>query len=223
MSDRRVLAIVSARDEERTVGATVRALRQIPEIDAVMVVDDGSADATADRAVAAGAAVLRTPRRLGKGRAMEEALSRCLPASVYVFADGDLAETASGLQPVLDTVLRGRADLCIAVLPAQGGGFGTVKRFARWAIRTGTGFRARAPLSGQRAITHELLMSCRPLASGFGVETAMTIDAVRAGGTVLEIDALLRHRPPGRTLRGFLHRGRQGWDILRALLTKGRF
>ena len=57
----------------------------------------------------------------------------------------------------------------------------------------------------------------RPLAGGFGVETAMTIDAVRAGVRVVEIPIEgLEHRPTYRTPRGFLHRGRQGWDIARA-------
>ncbi|MEX0992019.1 MAG: glycosyltransferase family 2 protein [Actinomycetota bacterium] len=221
MSDRRALAIVPAHDEERTVGATVRALGSVPGIDTVVVVDDGSTDATADRAVAAGAVVLRSPRRLGKGRAMEAALSRCSAAQVYVFADADLAETASALAPVVAAVLERTADLCIAVLPPQGGGFGSVKRFARWAIEATSGFRAREPLSGQRAITAELLASCRPLAGGFGVEAAMTIDAVRAGGKVLELEAPLRHRSLGRTLGGFVHRGRQGWDILLAVVGRG--
>jgi hypothetical protein len=58
----------------------------------------------------------------------------------------------------------------------------------------------------------------RPLADGFGVETAMTIDAVRAGLRVIEvpIDAL-DHRPTFRDPAGFLHRARQGWDIARAV------
>ncbi len=222
MSDRRVLAIVAAHDEEQTVGPTVRALGRVPEVDAVMVVDDGSSDGTAERAVAAGATVLRIPRRLGKGRAMEAALSRCLPAAIYVFADADLADSAAGIHPVVGAVLAGEADLAIAVLPAQGGGFGIVKGLARRAIEWATGFAPREPLSGQRAITAELLASCRPLAGGFGVETAMTIDAVRAGGTIVELETDLRHRPPGRTLRGFVHRGRQGWDILRAITARAR-
>jgi hypothetical protein len=49
----------------------------------------------------------------------------------------------------------------------------------------------------------------------------MTIDAVRAGLRVLEvpIDGL-EHRPTYRNLRGFLHRGRQGWDIAKAVLPR---
>lgn len=61
----------------------------------------------------------------------------------------------------------------------------------------------------------------RPLAGGFGVETAMTIDAVRAGMRVVEIPIEgLEHRPTYRTARGFLHRGRQGLEIARAVLPR---
>jgi hypothetical protein len=65
------------------------------------------------------------------------------------------------------------------------------------------------------------MQAVRPLARGFGVETAMTIDAVRAGLRVLEvpIDGL-EHRPTYRNLRGFLHRGRQGWDIAMAVVPR---
>jgi hypothetical protein len=44
----------------------------------------------------------------------------------------------------------------------------------------------------------------------------MTIDAVRAGFTVAEVELELAHRATGRDLRGFLHRGRQLADIARA-------
>jgi hypothetical protein len=65
------------------------------------------------------------------------------------------------------------------------------------------------------------MQTVRPLAHGFGVETAMTIDAVRAGLRVLEVPIEgLDHRPTYRDLRGFLHRGRQGWDIARAVLPR---
>jgi hypothetical protein len=140
---------------------------------------------------------------------------------VWLLADGDLAETAASLDAVLAPVLAGEADLAIATFPSpQAGGFGLVKRAARHAIRLGSGLDVREPLSGQRALTAEALEAVRPLARGFGVETAMTIDAVRAGLRVLEVPAQLGHRPTFRDVRGFAHRGRQGWDILRAAVPR---
>jgi hypothetical protein len=212
----RTVALVAARDEAGRIGPCVSALRDI--VTEVVVVDDASTDATADEATDAGATVLRVGRRRGKGAALEGALARLAPADVWLLADGDLGETAKGLSALLDIVVAGEADLAIAAFPpARAGGFGIVKRATAHLIRVQTGFDASEPLSGQRALTAEAMDRVRPLADGFGVETAMTIDAVRAGLRVVEvpIDGL-DHRPTYRDPAGFLHRARQGWDIARA-------
>jgi glucosyl-3-phosphoglycerate synthase len=216
----RVLALVAAHDEAARIGACVSALRRLAG--EVVVVDDGSGDRTACEARSAGATVLRTPRRRGKGGALEGALRRLGPPDVWLLADGDLGATASNLAPLLEVVTSGEADLAIAVLPpARGGGFGLVKRLAAHLIRGQTGFRASEPLSGQRALTSKAMEAVRPLAGGFGVETAMTIDAVRAGLRVVEIPIDgLEHRTTYRTPRGFLHRAWQGWDVARAVLPR---
>jgi glucosyl-3-phosphoglycerate synthase len=216
----RVVALVPARDEAHRIAATVAALRAMGEVDEVVVADDASSDGTGSIALAAGATVLRVRRHLGKGGVMEGVLRR-IDADAWLFVDADLGGTASALAPVLDEVLAHRADVAIAVLPAQdGGGFGLVKHAAAGAIRAACGFDALAPLSGQRAVTARALAACRPLARGFGVETAMTIDAVRAGFRVHEVAADVRHRPTGRDIAGFAHRGRQGLDIATAALLR---
>lgn len=216
-----MVAVVPARDEGDLIGATVRSLGSIPEVTEVVVVDDGSRDGTASAALAAGASVLRSRRPRGKGTALEAAFVRLPQADVWLLADGDLGETAVGLAPVLREVLMDRADLAIAVLPPpEIGGFGSVKRFARAAILALCGFEAREPLSGQRAVRREALAVARPIARGFGVETAMTIDVVRGGFTAVEVGTGLAHRPTRRDLAGFVHRGRQGIDIAVAILVR---
>lgn len=213
----RVVALVPARNEGASVGDTVVALRALP-VTEVVVVDDGSSDATAAAALGAGATVLRIPGHAGKGGAMEGGLRRLPPADLWLFADADLGSSAQGLGTLLEVVLEERADMAVAMFPPQSdGGLGTVKRASAASIRMLSGFAAEAPLSGQRAVSAACLAAVRPLAAGFGVETAMTIDAVRAGFRVLEVPvAGLTHRAAGRTLRGFAHRGRQGVQIARA-------
>jgi hypothetical protein len=217
----RVVALVPARDEADRVAATVKALRTVTAVDEIVVVDDGSSDRSASEALAAGATVLRLQRPAGKGRALEGALRRLPTPDVWLLADADLATSAGALGAVLEPVLSGEADLAIATFPpGHGGGFGIVKRFAAGAIRLLCGFEAAEPLSGQRAVSAAALEACRPIAPGFGVETAMTIDAVRAGLRVVEVPAPLAHRPTGRNFRGFAHRGRQGLDIALAILPR---
>jgi glycosyltransferase involved in cell wall biosynthesis len=216
-----VVALVAAKNEEPTIAMTVKALLEIPAIDEVVVVADGSEDRTAEEARSAGAAVLAGPRAVGKGGAVEAALRRTHTAGVYVLVDGDVGESASEAERLVEEVLTGRLDLAVGILPIQpGGGFGLVKRLARWCIRSLTGFDAAEPLSGQRAVRREVLDGCRPLAARFGVETAMTIDALRLGYRVGEVDVDMTHRPTGRGLQGFRHRAGQGLDILAAVVPR---
>ena len=215
----RVVALVPARDERELIGETVEAIRSLG-VDEVVVVDGGSSDGTPERAAAAGARVMRSPP--GKGQALEEALSRIDPADLYLLLDADLGETAKEAGRLLEEVATGRADLAIARFPPdpRTGGFGLVKRFAGRVIRGLCGFSAREPLSGQRAVRAEALDAARPLARGFGVEVAMTVDVVRAGFRVREVSVPMFHAPTGRDFAGFLHRARQGRDVVRAAVPR---
>jgi len=223
-----VLALVAARDEAERVGTTVTALRDLPGVAEVLVVSDGSSDATAARALDAGAHCLDLPRNIGKGGALNAGLSALMgrvaerlspePAALLL-ADADLADTAARLDRLLAPVLAGDADLAIADLPPQqgAGGFGLAMGLARQGMARVTGRRMSEPLSGQRAVRWEVLPALLPFAPGFGVEVAMTMDALRAGLRVVEVEVDLRHAATGKDLAGLLHRGRQARAIAREL------
>lgn len=216
----RVAAVVPARNEGARISATLAALARLPLAE-VVVVDDGSIDGTSHVARAARARVIRFAENRGKGQAMEAGW-QATEAEVILFADADLGFTAERLWPLVDAVTGGRADLAIAAFRAGGGGVGLASGTARWGIRRLTGFTAEAPLSGQRAVRREVLEAVGPLEDGFGVEVAMTVDALRAGYRVVELPIQLAHRVTGRDLAGFLHRGRQLAAIVRALARRWR-
>ncbi len=65
----------------------------------------------------------------------------------------------------------------------------------------------------------EVLRAVVPFAPGYGMEPAMTIDAVRAGYRLREVELDLAHRATGRTVGGFVHRARQLWDFGRAYVS----
>ncbi len=223
-----VLVLVPAYNEAERVGATVTALRKLPGVAEVLVVSDGSTDATAARALEAGAHCLDLPRNFGKGDALNAGLAALMERvadgvtpepGALLLADADLQGTASRLDVLLRPVLLGDADVAVADLPAQqgAGGFGLAMGLARWGMRRASGRRMNEPLSGQRAVRWSALPALLPFAPGFGVEVAMTIDALRAGLTVVEIEVELRHAATGRDLAGVLHRGRQAGAIAREL------
>jgi glucosyl-3-phosphoglycerate synthase len=209
----RLTVLVAARDEEERIGATVERLHEAFPDATVVVADDGSADATAARAEAAGARVIRLPRR-GKGQALTLA-ERELDEGPLLLCDADVD---GDLRPLAAS----GADLVIAVFArSEGGGFGIAKRTARSLVRLRCGFEAREPLSGQRALSVGARARCFPVAAGFGVETRMTIDAVAAGLSVEELELDLRHRPTARDAPGFAHRGRQLHDAFLAVAPQG--
>ncbi len=136
---------------------------------------------------------------------------------MFLLCDGDLGPSAGQLGPLAEAVAAGECELAVAEFARRvGGGFGIALGFAGWAIRRRCGLRARAPISGQRALDRATLERVLPLAHGFGMEVGMTIDAVRGGARVAEIELALSHRATGRTAGGFLHRARQLVDFARA-------
>lgn len=217
-ADRR-LAIVAARDEADRIGATLEALAEaIPGIE-LWVADDASSDGTRVAALAAGATVIGRNRPHGKGENVTAAATAALEgvpdATTILLCDGDLAESAANLVPLIEAVESGSCELAVAGFERKvGGGLGLAKGYARWAIRRLSGFEAASPISGQRAMSAGVLRDVLPFAPRYGMEIGMTVDAVRAGYRVAEIGLPLEHRATGKTAAGFLHRGRQLRDFV---------
>jgi glycosyltransferase involved in cell wall biosynthesis len=231
MSPERVI-VVAARNEQERITATLEALARAFPGARVFVVVDGSTDATATLAARAGAELSGGrpgSRGRGKGGAMTAATEKLIDHErsndprTFVFCDGDLGESAANLAPLAEAVERGDCDLAVAAFAQrEGGGFGVAVGFSRWAIRRLTGLELAAPISGQRAIRGSLVPTLLPFAPRFGIETAMTVDAVRAGARVREIELDLEHRATGRDLAGFVHRGRQLVDFLLVYVSRRR-
>jgi glycosyltransferase involved in cell wall biosynthesis len=202
----------------------------VPYVDAVIVVDDGSTDATADIARDAGAVVTQHRRNRGKAAAMESGAEvvrvldqRDGSVRSLLFLDADLEDTAAAAGPLVAPVVVDEIDMTIAILPRQhspGGGSGRVVRLSRDGIVRATGFTPTQPLSGQRCLTRVAFDAALPLAHGFGVETALTIDLLRAGFRVREVEVPFHHRVTGTDWRAKVHRGRQFADVARALAVR---
>jgi hypothetical protein len=229
-----VAVVIAAKNERDRVAATVKAALELSGVDLVVVVDDGSTDGTGPLAEAAGATVVRHSRNRGKGAAMETGAEAVrlldegrvrqggvLPRHL-LFLDADLAGTARDAEPLIAAVRRGEADMTIAAFSStvKLGGHGFVVGLSREGIRRSTGWEATQPLNGQRCLTRAAFEAALPLAAGFGVETALTIDLLHRGFRVAEVQVPLAHRATGTDWRAQLHRARQFRDVVRALAAR---
>jgi glycosyltransferase involved in cell wall biosynthesis len=220
-----IAVVVSAYNEADRLGDTLAAVQDAFPGARIMVADDHSTDDTPQVAEAAGAELVRADRHLGKGGANTLAVRRLLEgeAPTVVLCDGDLGASARELPRLVEALERGAGDLAVASFARRvGGGFGFALGFSRWAIRrrTNGAVNPTAPISGQRALKPEVVPAVLPFASGFGMETAMTIDAHRAGFRLVEVELPLEHRATGRTVRGFLHRFRQLLSFARVYVSR---
>lgn len=221
-----VSVVIPAFNEAGRVGETVRALREALPARGwanveILVIDDGSTDATTAEAEGAGARVIRLDRNRGKGAALTVGLDAAR-GELLLLADADLAASAGQLVDLLPPIDRDAADMTIAVLPALGGGgFGLVRSLARWGLRRAGCAPLAGPLSGQRALRRSAWEAIGHLDDGFGIEMGLNLDAARHELRVQEVPVALSHRVTGKDWAGFVHRGRQFVAILRSLARRG--
>ncbi|MCY3950742.1 MAG: glycosyltransferase [Acidimicrobiaceae bacterium] len=215
------VAIVPAFDRADTVGATVTALRTVPDVLDVIVVDDGSRDRTAAAAAAAGARVIELARNRGKAAAVAAGVAASGAPDVYLLIDADLGSSAALAADLLQPVALGEADMTIAIFGGaeSPSGFGLVKAFAARVLRSETGLELAEPLSGQRAVRGPLMRSLQ-LAPGFGLEIGLTLDAADRGARISEVEIGFSHRQTGRDFSGFAHRARIGRHVYLAVVAR---
>jgi glycosyltransferase involved in cell wall biosynthesis len=160
--------LIPAFDEAGTVADVVQVARAAA-LGPVLVVDDGSSDATSEKALEAGAVVLRLLQNQGKGGAVW-AGAEALQTEVVVLIDADLLGlTPKHLRDLAQPVLEDKADMTRGVF--VGG---------RW--QTTAAQKLTPQLNGQRAILREKLLSLPDFrASRYGIEIIITQAAKRLG------------------------------------------
>ena len=216
MPELRRLAVVPARNEEEAVGGVVQELREFdPTLD-VVVIDDGSSDATAERAAAAGAAVVSLPFNLGIGGAVQTGFKYALAHGydTVIRLDGDGQHDPQQIPNLLEPLERGDADVVIGSRFANGNGNGDYRPpFAR---RAGIRWFARlvSLLTRQKMTDTTSGFQCvnaraiRLFAADYPhdypeVEAAVMV--VRHRLRIIEVPASMRGRETGRSSITALH------------------
>lgn len=198
----RVSIVLPAHNEAPTIADVVRRCRAaVPEAE-ILVVDDGSADATSALATAAGAEVLRLERNRGKGVALRLGIERTA-GDVLVFLDADGQDDPAEIPLLLDAIATG-ADLVVGsrfLGRFEPGAITTVNRYGTMALTAIVnllfGVRVTDTLAGFRAVRRTLLERIALQARGYDIETDLLLKAIRAGGRAVEVPVRREPRTDG--------------------------
>jgi len=173
-------ALVPAYQAESTVGAVVRGA--LAHVATVVVVDDGSSDATGEKARAAGAEVLRRERNGGKGQALRSGLALVLAsdATHVAFVDADGQHDPEDLPALLAAARSGEPFVI-------GSRMGDPEAIPAYRYRTNeigsriltrmTGHEIEDAQSGYRVVSADLLRRFGLSAKGYSIETEMLLKA----------------------------------------------
>lgn len=201
----RCALLIPARDEEAALPALFERLRGSGAVpDEIVVVDNGSRDATAKVARAAGATVVEEPRA-GYGRACLRGIARlrAAPPDVLVFLDADDLRAPAQLQRLLAPLAAGRADLVIGERASSRGG--GVRRHARLgnalvlALQRGLYGTTVRDMGPFRAIRWEALERLSLDDPAYGWYVQMQVRAARLGLRVTGVPVEFERRTAGRS------------------------
>ncbi|WP_238626274.1 glycosyltransferase family 2 protein [Aggregatilinea lenta] len=215
-----IVAVIAAHNEDRFIGSVV--LKASQHVDHVIVVDDGSQDATADIARAAGAEVLLHDHNRGKAEAVNTGLSRArdMGAALVVLLDADGQHDPNHIPALIEPIRSGAADVVV------GSRFlGIRSRIPRWrifgqhALTLATNVASGVPLtdsqSGYRALSRSALerLRFRPN-GGFSIESEMQFLVHQHGLTIAEVPVTMTYEEPAKR-NPFSH----GLQVLNAIIT----
>lgn len=200
-----VAVVIPALDEAGNIGVVVDAIRAAG-FDLIVVADNGSTDATATEASAAGAIVVSEPRR-GYGFACAAGSERALAegAEVVVYIDGDQSSRPGEIETLVAPVRAGAADLVLGsrVLGTiASGAMGPHQRFGNWmvaAVMRRLYDVEITDLGPFRAITADLLRDLAMQEMTFGWPTEMMVKAARRQATIHEVPVSWDQRGTGES------------------------
>lgn len=204
-----VVAVIPAYNEERFIGSVVLLTRNY--VDAVIVVDDGSSDRTAQIAHLAGATVVRHKINKGKGEALNTGFKKArelfLPNAV-VTLDADWQHLPEELPKVVKPITDGEADIVIGSRYLEHTSEVPLQRVMghrgfTMMINALSGTQVSDSQSGFRAFSLTAVKNITFTTKGFGVESEMQFVASDQQLRVLEVPITIRYldRPKRSVVR----------------------
>jgi len=195
-----IVAALPAYNEEKTIAKiTIGALRHV---DRVLVVDDGSSDATAEIAEKLGAVVIKHERNFGKGKALRSIFdwARANHADILVTLDADGQHLPEEIPAVLNPIIEGRADICIGSRFVEQAS-SEMPKYRQWGakvisgvVRSVSGLPIKDTESGFRAYGSKALLALTPSEMGMGAESGLLLQANEKGLAITEVPTIVAYR-----------------------------
>ncbi len=203
----KVVAIIPAYNEEKTIGVVLSVLKEAPLVNEIIVVSDGSTDDTVKVAQGYDVKVVELSENRGKGGALKAGLS-IFPADIVLFLDADLLGlNAQHVHNLLAPVINGEADMTIGI-------------FEKGRITTDLAQKMAPKLSGQRALKFSLLEKISDIdVARFGVEVAlnryMESEGIRVKEVLLtDMSHVMKEEKLG-VWKGMGARMKMYWEIIK--------
>jgi glycosyltransferase involved in cell wall biosynthesis len=203
-----VVAVIPAFQAEATVAAVTRGLREY--LERVIVVDDGSSDATGAAARAVGATVARLARNGGKGAALRRGIEIALESApdALVLVDADGQHDPADLPAFLERWDGSRPDLLIGARLADRAAIPAVRFWTNYVgtrvLSWMTGLELEDSQSGYRLLSASLARRLRLQSDDYAVESEMLIKAARLGARVDHVRVATIYNGAGSHFRPLL-------------------
>lgn len=197
----RIIVAIPCFNEAQTIAKVVSDFRkELPQAE-IVVFDNASTDGSGERALLAGARVVREKRR-GKGFVMQSILEQ-VDADCCVIVDADDTYFAEDVHELLRPLEEDRADMVVGdrLHGASRDALNDLHRFGNRAILRIINLTFRTAfkdvLSGYRALNRNVLRSVPLISGGFETETELTLQGLEKGMLILEVPVRYRARPAG--------------------------
>ena len=189
-----IAALIPAYNEEKRIGEVVRSVYALPCINTVIVIDDGSRDATAQKAAEAGAAVLRHQTNEGKGAALRTGFAHLTKQDGFtavITLDADGQHKPEEIPLFIEEFIHSEADIIIGNRMLKTKDMPLIRYLTNELTSWVTSLLAKNKVSdsqsGYRIISTEVLRNISLNASNFEIESEVIIKAGQKGFSIKEI------------------------------------
>jgi len=205
-----IVAAIPAYNEEVAIGSMIA--RAKAHVDEVLVIDDGSHDATGSVAELMGATVIVHEKNAGKGAALKTAFMWALTHDVRVLVtlDADGQHNPDEIPSLLDPILWHEADLVNGARFLEGhNDVPAYRRIGQEVLTFATNLNSNVKIndsqSGFRAFASNTFDTFKFNNTGMGIESEMIADATGAGFRIKEVSITCRYDVDGSTFNPIVH------------------